>query len=50
MYEVGVLLKSGSDVWSESGVKASGWEGRAGEVGSEDVSCIEENTGPFRGF
>lgn len=47
MYEVGVLLKSGSDVWSELGVKASGWGEREGELGSEDGSCIEENTEPF---
>lgn len=46
MYEVGVLLYSGSEVWSEPGVKASGW-GMEGEAGREDVSCIEENTGPF---
>ena len=50
MYEVGLLLNPGSGVWSEPGLKASGWEGRAGEAGREDVSCIEENTGPFRGF
>ena len=42
MYEVGVLLNSGSDVW-----KASGWDGREGEAG-RDVSCIEENARPFR--
>ena len=37
-------------MWSELGLNASGWEAREGEAGSENVSCIEENTGPFRGF
>lgn len=50
MYAVGVLLNSGSDVWSEPGLNTSGWEGREGEVGTENVSCIEENAGPFREF
>ena len=46
MYEDGVLLNSGSDVWREPGLKASGWVAREGDVGSENVSCI----GPFREF
>lgn len=50
MYEVEVLLNSGSDVWSDPGLNASGWETREGEVGSENVSGVEENTWLFREF
>jgi hypothetical protein len=51
VYEDGVLLNSGSGEWSMPGLNASGWwEAREGEAGSENVSCIEENTGPFREF
>lgn len=49
MYEVEVLLNSGSGVWIEPGLKASGWETREGDVGSENASCVEENTWPFLG-
>jgi hypothetical protein len=48
VYEFGVLLYSGSDVSSASGLNASGWETRTGEAGRENASCVEENTWPFR--
>jgi hypothetical protein len=41
VYEVEVLLDSGSDVLRERGLNASGWETREGEEGSEK-SCAEE--------
>jgi len=48
VYEAGALLDSGSYVLSASGWNASGWETRTGEVGTENASCVEENTWSFR--